>query len=46
MFEGNTDEGELEIGQGSALINSIMPAGEIIREMITEFEKAKSELTE
>lgn len=46
MFEGNTDEGELEIGQGSALINSIMPAGEIIREMVTEFEKAKSELTE
>lgn len=38
MFEGNPDEGELEIGQVSALINEIKPAGEIVRELINEFE--------
>ncbi len=44
MFEGNPDEGELEIGQVSALINEIKPAGQIIREMMEEFEAAKKEL--
>jgi enoyl-[acyl-carrier protein] reductase II len=44
MFEGNPDDGELEIGQVSALINEIKPAGEIVREMMAEFEKAKLEL--
>ncbi len=40
MFEGNLDEGELEIGQASALINKIKPAAEIVREMWNEFEEA------
>ncbi len=40
MFEGDINEGELEIGQASALINQIKPAGEIIREIIEEFEHA------
>jgi len=31
MFEGNLDEGELEIGQGSALIRYILPAAEIVK---------------
>jgi enoyl-[acyl-carrier protein] reductase II len=44
MFEGNTDEGELEIGQAAALIREIKPAGEIIREMLDEFTMAKDEL--
>ncbi len=38
MFEGNPDEGELEIGQVSALIEEIKPAGEIVKEMMKEFE--------
>jgi enoyl-[acyl-carrier protein] reductase II len=38
MFEGNTEEGELEIGQVSALIDRIQPAGEIIKEIMDEFE--------
>lgn len=46
MFEGNTDEGELEIGQVSAMINSIRPAVEIIESLVAEFnqtaEKMKS----
>ncbi len=44
MFEGNMEDGELEIGQAAALIKSIKPAAEIIREIITEFQSAKNEL--
>lgn len=44
MFEGDMDEGELEIGQISALIKDIKPAGEILREIINEFEEAKQKL--
>jgi enoyl-[acyl-carrier protein] reductase II len=39
MFEGNLDEGELEIGQGSALIKNILPAGEIVKNAWREFEE-------
>lgn len=42
MFEGDTDEGELEIGQVAALINEILPAGEILRQMMAEYEAAKN----
>jgi len=41
MFEGDLDEGELEIGQVSAIIRDILPAGEIVRNMMREFEEAK-----
>lgn len=44
MFEGDLDEGELEIGQVSALINDIKPAAQILKEMIIEFKKAKKEI--
>jgi enoyl-[acyl-carrier protein] reductase II len=37
MFEGDLDEGELEIGQISGLIDSIQPVSEIIREIISEY---------
>ncbi len=43
MFEGDLEEGELEIGQIAGLINDIKPAGDIIKEMIAEFEQAKQE---
>jgi enoyl-[acyl-carrier protein] reductase II len=33
MFEGDMEEGELEIGQVSALIQQIKPAGEIVEEL-------------
>jgi enoyl-[acyl-carrier protein] reductase II len=46
MFEGDMDEGELEIGQVSALIDSVRPAGEIVRELAEEFEEARKELLE
>jgi enoyl-[acyl-carrier protein] reductase II len=45
MFEGNIDEGELEIGQISAIINEIKPVSEIVNEIITEFKEAKKKLT-
>ncbi|MCW3082841.1 MAG: 2-nitropropane dioxygenase [Bacteroidetes bacterium] len=44
MFEGNMDEGELEIGQVAALIKEIKPAGEIVKEIIAEYKRAKAEL--
>ena len=37
MFLGDLEDGELEIGQASALIHDIKPAGEIIKEMMSEF---------
>jgi len=40
MFEGKLDEGELEIGQGSALLNDILPAAEIVKNVWREFEEA------
>ncbi len=46
MFEGDMDEGELEIGQASALVDRIMPAGMIVEEIIREFEVARKELSE
>jgi len=40
MFEGNLEEGELEIGQVSGLIKEIKPAGKIVEEMMEEFNLA------
>ncbi len=37
MFEGDLEEGELEIGQISGIINEIKPAAEIVKEIIDEF---------
>lgn len=42
MFEGNLDEGELEIGQGSSLLKDILPATEIVKTVWQEFEAALS----
>lgn len=44
MFEGDMEEGELEIGQVSALLDGILPAGEIVQQMMAEFEQAKKNL--
>lgn len=37
MFEGDLEEGELEIGQVSAIIHNIKPAADILNEMMEEF---------
>ncbi len=44
MFEGDIDDGELEIGQIAGLIHDIKPAAQIVREMMAEFELAKAEV--
>ena len=44
MFEGNLDEGELEIGQIAGLIKDIKPVAEIVEAMVLEFELAKEQL--
>lgn len=41
MFEGDLEEGELEIGQISGLIREIKPAAEIVQEVWKEFMEAK-----
>ena len=44
MFNGDIDEGELEIGQVSGMINKLKPAGEIIKEIIDEFVDEKMKI--
>lgn len=44
MFEGDLEEGELEIGQIAGLIHSILPVSEIIENVISEFEIAQREM--
>lgn len=40
MFEGDMEEGELEIGQVSALLNRIQPAATIVEEIWQEYKQA------
>ncbi len=40
MFEGDLEEGELEIGQVAALIHDILPASEIVAKLMSEFKAA------
>lgn len=42
MFEGDLEEGELEIGQVSAQIDKIQPAALIMKQLLEEFNQAKA----
>ena len=44
MFEGDMEEGELEIGQVSAAVRQILPAGEIVKNVWNEFLAAKAKI--
>jgi enoyl-[acyl-carrier protein] reductase II len=44
MFEGELDDGELEIGQISAIINKILPVEVIVNEIIDEYNSVINEL--
>ena len=44
MFEGDLEEGELEIGQGVTAIKKIMPAADIVKEIWNEYLHVKKEL--
>ena len=46
MFEGDLEEGELEIGQVSAQVHEIKPAAEIVKNIWEEFLAAKKKLAE
>ncbi len=41
MFEGDMEDGELEIGQVSALIDDILPVETVFNHLLKEFEEAK-----
>jgi enoyl-[acyl-carrier protein] reductase II len=45
MFEGDLDEGELEIGQASSQINNILSACDIVNQIIDEFISLKSKIS-
>jgi enoyl-[acyl-carrier protein] reductase II len=46
IFEGDMEEGELEIGQISALLKKKEPAGEIVKDIITEYTRILKQLTD
>lgn len=44
MFEGDMEEGGLEIGQAAALIDGIKPAADIVAELVGDYQRALREL--
>lgn len=43
MFEGDLDDGELEIGQVAAQINKLIPAKQVVNELMSDCRKTLSE---
>lgn len=46
MFEGDMEQGELEIGQVSAMLDEIRPAADILKLVLEEFEAEKARISE
>ncbi len=46
MFEGDLENGELEIGQVSAQIAAVLPVKQIMENLISEYQKAREEIIE
>lgn len=44
MFEGNMDEGELEIGQSASYIRAVRPVAEIVAQLAEEYKQAYARL--
>lgn len=44
MFEGDLVDGELEIGQVASLIDEIIPAAEVVKEIMADYQLARQEL--
>lgn len=42
MFEGDLEEGELEIGQVSALIHEILPVEKVFENLLKEYQAANA----
>ncbi len=41
IFEGNWEEGEFEAGQSSGLVREIIPAGDVVRKTMKEYEETR-----
>ncbi len=41
IFDGDVDEGEIEAGQSSGLVNELLPAAEVVRRMMEGYHAAK-----
>ncbi len=46
MFEGDLEEGELEIGQVGGLLRDVPPAAEVLRRMLVEFEATRARMAQ
>lgn len=46
IFEGDMESGELEIGQIASAIKTIKPVSEVMKELISGFEKAKERIAQ
>lgn len=44
MFEGDLEQGELEIGQVASLISEILPASQIVANILAEYQASRTEL--
>jgi len=44
IFEGDTIQGELEMGQSSGLIKDIISAEEVVRRLVAEYEEARKRI--
>ncbi|SZD73554.1 Nitronate monooxygenase [Candidatus Ornithobacterium hominis] len=44
MFEGNLDDGKLEIGQCASLVDEILSVDDVFKSLIEEFNSAKKEM--
>ena len=45
IFEGNRDDGELEMGQSSGIVKDILPAKDVVERLVTEFEQHRKRIT-
>lgn len=46
IFEGNLEDGELEIGQVSSMIHEVQPVSDVIKEIIREFNNSHQKISE
>ena len=44
MFEGDIEEGELEIGQVASMIDEIKPVSEIMKKLVNEFNETAEKM--
>lgn len=44
MFEGDMEEGELEIGQVAGLISEVLPVADIVDRLLSEYEEARKRI--